>query len=225
MELKLIPAGTFLMGSPESEKDRQKDETQHEVTISKPFYMGVTPVTQAQYQAVMGNNPSGFKGDTLPVEQVSWDNAVAFCQRLGAKDGKHYRLPSEAQWEYACRAGTTTAYYTGNDEIALNAAGWYRGNSDQQTHPVAQKKPNAWGLYDMHGNVWQWCADWFADNYVAADKTDPTGPANGSLRVLRGGSWHNHSSNCRAANHDKYPPDSRGHNVGFRVVATAAGLD
>jgi formylglycine-generating enzyme required for sulfatase activity len=150
------------------------------------------------------------------VETVSWNDAVEFCRRLSARDGKTYRLPTEAEWESACRAGTTTAYYTGDGEAALGEAGWYAGNSREKTHPVAQKKPNAWGLYDMHGNVWQWCSDWYGD-YPQADATDPTGAAQGSSRVVRGGSWNNLTQSCRAAHRSNDAPDDRRHSIGFRV--------
>jgi formylglycine-generating enzyme required for sulfatase activity len=207
-----IEPGEFDMGSPTSEGDRQDNETLHHVKITAPFLMAATAVTQAQWRAVMGTNPSQFHGDDRPVEMVSWDDAVAFCQKLSAKEGKHYRLPTEAQWEYACRAGTQTAYAgTGK----LEEMGWYQGNSDKQSHPVARKKPNAWGLYDMHGNIWQWCSD--GDGPYAGDAVDPKGADNKSSRVIRGGSWDNSAKRCRAAFRLSSAPDIRSHNVGFRL--------
>jgi formylglycine-generating enzyme required for sulfatase activity len=136
-------------------------ENRHEVTISKPFYMGETEVTQAQYEAVMGTNPSHFKGATNPVECVCWDYATEFCKKLSDKTRQAVRLPMEAEWEYACRAGTATAFSFGDADSTIGDYAWYGANSGGTTHPVGQKKPNAWGLYDMHGNVWEWCADWF----------------------------------------------------------------
>jgi len=218
MQFAAIPAGEFTMGSPASEAGRSNDETQHHVRISKPFLMATTMVTQGQWQKVMGNNPSNFKGDdNLPVETVTWDDAVDFCKKLSEKEGLKYRLPTEAEWEYACRAGTTTEYNTGDGEDALKEGGWYSGNSDQKTHPVGQKKPNAWGLYDMHGNVWQWCSDWYGD-YPGADASDPQGVDNGSARVLRGGCWFNNPDCCRAAFRYWLHPDDRFIYNGFRVV-------
>ena len=164
MKLRLIPAGEFMMGSPGTESGREDDETQHRVSITKPFYLGVTEVTQEQYQKVMGTNPSYFKGPQNPVETVSWADAVEFCRKLSAMPaektaGHVYRLPTEAEWEYACRAGTTTAYSFGDDASRLGDYGWFGGNSDSKTHQVGEKKPNAWGLYDMHGGVYEWCQD------------------------------------------------------------------
>ena len=227
-----IKPGTFVMGSPESEPEHQFDEVQHTVTITKAFYLSRTPITQAQWQAVMGTNPSGFKGDDLPVERVSWDDAVAFCEKLSAREHKKYRLPTEAEWEYACRAGTTTEYYTGNGTAALDKAGWYRGNSayipvqsmffgtstttGPGTHPVAQKAPNAWGLYDMHGNVWQWCSNYYYE--YTGDAENPTGPTPGPARVLRGGSWLYTPRRCRSACLNDCGPGYRGHDVGFRIA-------
>ena len=221
MKLVLIPVGKFMMGSPDSERGRDKifqDEgPQHEVTLSKPFYVAVTEVTQAQYQRVMGTNPSEFKGATNPVELVSWNEATEFCKRLSEKSRQAVRLPTEAEWEYACRAGTATAFSFGDAESALGDYAWYEENSGETTHPVGQKKPNAWGLYDMHGNVLEWCADWYGD-YPKGAVTDPQGPASGPSRVLRGGSWKLVPSVCRSACRFMYIQVIRNINIGFRVV-------
>lgn len=221
MKLVLIPAGHFLMGSPAGEEGREENEgPQREVTISKPFYMGVYEVTQAQYEQLIRKNPSYFAGDQNPVERISWDDAVAFCQALSRKTGKSVHLPTEAQWEYACRAGTTTRFYFGDgaDYRQLDDYVWSLANSDEQTRPVGQKKPNAWGLYDMHGNVWEWCGDWYTDSYVNAVKIDPAGPASGSDRALRGGSWRNLPQRCRSASRYGSVPGLRYNGVGFRVA-------
>ena len=167
------------------------------------FCLAKYPVTQAQYEEIMGKNPSYFKGHR-PVECVSWHDAVAFCKKLSEREGRTYRLPTEAEWEFACRAGTKTEYYTGDTEEDLARAGWYVGNSDNQTHPVGQKEPNAFGLYDMHGNVWEWCADWY---------DEPKG-----RRVLRGGAWDLVSVYCRSAYRFGFGPVSRYVYLGFRVL-------
>ena len=201
MRFRLCPPGTFTMG---------EGTGAYRVTLTRTFWMGETPVTQKQWESVMGKNPSCFKGDDRPVEGVSWEDCQEFIQKVNAKllDGQ-VRLPTEAEWEYACRAGTTTPYGgTGN----LDEMGWYGGNSGGETHPVGQKKPNAWGLYDMHGNVWEWCADWFGD-YPSGSVTDPTGPSSGETRVRRGGSW------SRSASRSGKPSDSTpADNQGVRVV-------
>ena len=183
MKFNLIPPGEFAMGSPASEPGRYDDETQHQVKITKPFYLSVHEVTQAQYERVMGKNPSKYEGANKPVEDVSWNDAVAFFRKLN--DEVEYRLPTEAQWEYACRAGTTTAYSFGDDVSQLGEYAWYSGNSSS-THPVGELKPNAWGLFDMHGNVFEWCQDWYGDYDSLKVVSDPTGPASGDLRVWRG---------------------------------------
>ncbi|MFM7921494.1 MAG: formylglycine-generating enzyme family protein, partial [Planctomycetaceae bacterium] len=187
MKLLLIPAGTFTMGSPASEKDRFDDETQHQVTLTKPFYMGRTEVTQGQWKKVMGMEPWKGKeyvreGDDYPAVYVSWDDAVEFCKKLSAMEGKVYRLPTEAEWEYACRGGTKTAFSFGNDEAELGKYAWFDGNTwdinEKYAHRVAQKLPNPFGLYDMHGNVYEWCSDWYGD-YPSTPLTDPRGPGSG----------------------------------------------
>ena len=227
MKLVLIRPGKFMMGSPDSEEDHDFNEgPQHEVTISKPFYMGVTEVTQAQYEAVMGTNPvtddvPGFKGPTNPVDSVTWDEAVLFCRKLSAKTGKTFRLPTEAEWEYACRAGTKTRFSFGDSKSVLGDYAWHKGNSGETTHPVGQKKPNAWGLYDMHGNVWELCADWYGE-YPKGPVTDPSGPATASgKRVQRGGGWLDDDAvYYRCAYRCGSDPASRQGTDGFRCAMT-----
>jgi len=191
----------------------------HEVTLTQPFYMGKFEVTQEQYQQVMGSNPSHFKGPDLPVERVSWDDAQDFCKKASEKTGLTVRLPTEAEWERACRAGTKTTYYTGDAEADLDRSGWYDKNSGNTTHPVGQKVPNAWGTYDMHGNVWGWVQD-FYEPYKAEAATDPQGPAQGQYRVLRGGSWINIPVYCRSASRVGFNPGDRYFDLGFRVVGS-----
>ncbi len=190
---RYCPAGTFTMGSPTSEPERYSDETQHEVTLTRGFWMLETEVTQALWESVTGENPitsSRLKGQNKPVGNVNWEDCQEFIEKLNslgiAPAGLKFRLPTEAEWEYACRAGTRGPYAGSS----LDSIGWYEGNSGDDNHDVGEKSPNAWGLYDMHGNVWEWCSDWFDfDTYDAASQTDPTGPSSGSNRVLRGGSW------------------------------------
>ena len=199
MTFVLIPPGEFRMGS--DDKEAYKDEKPvHTVRLTQAFFLGKYEVTQGQWQAVMGMNPSLFPGDAnRPVEQVSWDNVQGFIRRLNAQEGgAQYRLPTEAEWEYAARAGTTTAYSFGNDARQLGEYAWYDNNADGKTHPVGQKKPNAWGLHDMYGNVWEWVQDWYT-NYAAGSAVDPAGPSSGSLRVVRGGSWVNGAGEGRSA--------------------------
>jgi formylglycine-generating enzyme required for sulfatase activity len=189
----------------------------HDVTLTNPYYVGKYEITQEQYQQIMGNNPSRFKGRDLPVETVSWDDAQEFCKKVSEKTGSVVRLPTDAEWERACRAGTKTTYYTGDAETDLDRAGWYDKNSKSATHPVGQKTPNAWGVHDMHGNVWEWCADWYED-YRAEAATDPQGPTEGRCRVLRGGSWDDSPGNCRSVRRLGFDPGYRSINFGFRVV-------
>ena len=227
---RYCPAGTFLMGSPTSEADRGGAETQHKVTLTKGFWLLETSVTQGMYRAITGSNPSCFgPADNLPVESVSWYDCQAFCESLNALNvapaGFEFRLPSEAEWEYACRAGTTTPYFWGstlngnkaNCDGNLPYGGVSEGRYLKKTSAVGSYTPNAWGLYDMHGNVWDWCADWYG-KYDAASQTDPTGPSSGSGRVLRGGSWYLDAGHCRSANRDAYDPSNRSFNFGFRLA-------
>ena len=233
MKFNLIPPGDFTMGSPKSEPERLDDETQHLVKITKPFYLSAHEVTQAQYQRVMGKSPSYFSalgkgkdrvsGDTsqLPVEQVSWSDAVAFCGKLSEREGVEYRLPTEAEWEYACRAGTTTTYSFGNNVSQLGEYAWYDANSRETTHPVGEKLPNAWGLFDMHGNVYEWCQDLYGPYESLQVVSDPTGPASSGARVLRGGAFViRPKSSVRAAYRTYYRPGDRNHNIGFRLART-----
>ena len=216
IDMVSIKGGTFMMGSPSNESGRDNDEVQHQVTL-KSFIMGTHEVTQGLWKAVMGNNPSNFNGDNLPVESVSWNNVQEFIKKLNQLTGKKYRLPTEAEWEYACRGGSTTAYCFGDNSNSLGDYAWYDNNSGNRTHEVGTKKPNAWGLYDMHGNVLEWCNDWEAD-YPTTPQKDPTGPSSGSNRVNRGGSWNNNAQNCRSANRNNNNPDNRNNNLGFRLA-------
>ena len=286
LTLNRIPAGTFTIGSPENEPGREPyagaDETQHSVTLTKGFYMGKHEVTQEQYAAVMGANPSYFQGESelpdadevqakRPVEWVSWFDAIVFCNKLSTLlnrvpvysiDGKTdpaewgevpaspghenyetwnavvmntsangYRLPTEAEWEYACRAGKATAFHCGTATPAparyaemeagyaaiVDALGWRRDNSGYQTREVGKKTPNAWGLYDMHGNVWEWCWDWF-ENFTSSAVTDPVGPVSGANRVFRGGSWLDDAQHLRSAYRGSNSPDLGKYYFGFRLV-------
>ena len=194
-----IPAGRFRMGSRYNEAGREDDETPHVVTITRGFWLGKYEVTQAQWMAVMGENPAHFQADGAerPVERVSWDDCCEFVRRLGAKGGG-FRLPTEAEWEYAARAGRTTPYAFGSDPGLLAAHAWHDMNSGSETHPVGTVEPNAWGLFDMAGNVWEWCNDYYGP-YPDRRVTDPTGPEVGQYRVLRGGGWNSGAGKCRAA--------------------------
>ncbi|MBN1593587.1 MAG: SUMF1/EgtB/PvdO family nonheme iron enzyme [Candidatus Coatesbacteria bacterium] len=243
-----IPAGSFLMGSPSSESGRESDEgPQRTVNISE-IEMSQTEVTQKQWEDIMGWNDSYFSGDDRPVEEVTWYDCVYFCNQLSQADGltncytitnidwsgNHiddayvtcnfeadgYRLPTEAEWEYACRAGTTTRFNTGDADSDLSAAGWYSSNSSSRTHDVGEKHPNAWGLFDMHGNVWEWCWDWYSSGYYGSQPnpdSDPTGPSSGSLRVVRGGSWDLYARHCRSAYRRRDSPWLRSSYFGFRL--------
>ena len=229
MKFNLIPAGTFMMGSPESETYREDDEHQHKVTISSPFYMQTTEVTQGQWKAVMGTEPwedESFvkEGANYPAVFVSWDHAVAYCEKLSVKEGRTYRLPTEAQWEYACRAGTKTTWNFGDAEASLGDHAWYHKNAwdidKSYAHQVELKNPNTLGLYDMHGNVYEWCHDYYGENYYTqSPEKDPAGPASGSSRVLRGGAWNYYPArNTRSANRNGNGAVTRNNYCGFRVV-------
>ena len=241
--MELIPAGTATIGSGPNEIDRDEDEGPPAIAIiTRPFWMAKYPVTQGDYLAVMGQNPSFFNGVrdwpapgtdygvdlSRPVEQVTWEDAVAYCNTLTEREreasrlpeGCVYRLPTEAEWEYACRAGTTTRFSFGNDPnyAALTDHAWIITNSNSQTQPVGQKLPNPWGLYDMYGNVWEWCLDSYGP-YPGGTVVDPRGPETGSARVIRGGTWSNAAAWCRSANRDT--PRGATYDFGFRVVLAA----
>jgi formylglycine-generating enzyme required for sulfatase activity/serine/threonine protein kinase len=210
------------------QQERDNDEVpQHKVKISKGFYFSIYEVTQAKYQTVMGTNPSCFKGDNLPVEMISWDEAVEFCRKLSEKEGKTYRLPTEAEWEYACRAGTSTPFYFGEtistDQVNYNGDYIYgngsKGKYRQKTVEVGSLSPNGFGLCDVHGNIWEWCSDWYDGSYYSiSPKVDPQGPTSGGHRVLRGGAWISFPKACRSANRDWITPSARTSSFGFRVV-------
>jgi formylglycine-generating enzyme required for sulfatase activity len=204
------------MGSNNGDDD---EKPMHTVRISRPFYLGKYEVTQGQWEAIMGKNPSRFTGDpNRPVEQVSWEDVQEFLQRLNAREGgARYRLPTEAEWEYAVRAGSTTAYSFGDSTSQLGQYAWHDGNAGGATHPVGRLQPNAWGLHDMHGNVWEWVQDW-KGTYPSGTVTDPTGPQSGSYRVSRGGSWNYAARYCRSANRDDFAPAYRHFYLGFRLL-------
>lgn len=222
-----IPPGTFIMGSPEHEPGRRSDETQHEVTLTRGYFIQTTPVTQEQWKEVMGDNPSSILQEEggCPVEGVSLNDCLEFLWRLNNKSNYPYRLPTEAEWEYACRAGAGTSFFNGEitgkfswrSDPCLDAIGWYCGNSGKKTHPVAEKQPNAWGLFDMHGNVCEWCNDQYGE-YSTVPQFDPQGLTLGRGCVARGGSWLSESRDCRAASRFCYSPNFRSNFVGFRLV-------
>jgi len=220
IEFVLIPSGSFMMGSDPSFDDEHMDESPlHKVTISKAFYLGKYEVTQAQWIAVMGSNPSRFKGRNNPVERVSWYDVQEFIKRLNALEGhERYRLPTEAEWEYAARAGTSTTYFFGDDVKELSNYAWYHENAGEGPRPVGQKQPNAWGLHDIYGNVREWVQDWYGAVYYAnSPEVDPDGPLVGSKRVDRGGSWGFNAMFCRSAFRGDVLPDSRLGYLGFRL--------
>ena len=211
MEMVWCPPGAFMMGSPEGEKGRYEDEKRHPVVLKKGFWLAKTEVTQEQWGSVMGSNPAGHRGGNLPVENVNWEEAQEFCRKTGL------RLPTEAEWEYACRADSTGPY---GGSGRLEEMGWYGGNGGDDTHPVGQKRGNAWGLQDMHGNVWEWCADWFQEDLGSETATDPKGTATGTKRVIRGGAMTSEARGCGSAMRIAATPDSRGNLLGFRPALT-----
>jgi formylglycine-generating enzyme required for sulfatase activity len=221
LEMLWVQPGTFQMGSPEDEEGRTSLETLHEVTLTSGYYLGKHVVTQSQWEKVMGSNPSRFKGGDKPVETVTWDDATSFCDKLTELErtagrllaGMAYQLPTEAQWEYACRAGTKTAYAFGAGLTSGQAK--INGGLDETTD-VGSYKPNAWGFHDMHGNVWEWCADWYGD-YPSGPVRDPVGPAGGSSRVTRGGSWIHSANFARSALRYRCGPAISDGALGFRL--------
>ncbi len=234
MAFVLIPAGTFKMGSPPEEKYRDEDEVLHEVTIARPFYLQTTEVTQRQWKAVMGDSPSSAQdcGDNCPVERISWQDCQNFIAKLNKKEKAKYRLPTEAEWEYGCRAGTATPYFWGRDidcTRAMFGNNTFKGPdtcvafvnkkslATDSPAPVMTYPPNAWGLYDMNGNVWEWCQDWYG-KYNVNDRNDPAGPSKGNMRVRRGGSFYKYGWYCRSANRNRGHPFSRYNTQGFRLV-------
>ena len=220
MEFVPIPAGEFEMGSPSDEERRRSEEGPvHHVNIEKAFYMDRHEVTQKQWREIMGDNPSWLTGDDLPVEQVSWDDVQEFIKKLNEKEGTDkYRLPSEAEWEYAARAGTTTRYSFGDDKSKLGDYAWYIENSDGKTHPVGQKKPNSWGLYDMHANVWEWVQDSWHDRYNGAPADGSAWEGDGANRVVRSGGRWMFASGCRSAFRYHRDPCDRSSLIGFRLL-------
>ncbi len=215
IDMVFVQGGTFEMGS-------RDEKPVHTVTVAD-FYMAKIEVTQAQYREVMGKNPSDFSGcDDCPVESVSWKDIQKFLQKLNKMTGEHYRLPTEAEWEYAARGGNKSRGYEYAGSNQIDAVAWYRDNSNSKTHPVGQKQANELGLYDMTGNVWEWCNDWYADDYYErSPQNNPEGPSSGSYRVLRGGSWDNDARYCRVAYRSRYAPDFRDYSFGFRLVRSA----
>ncbi|MFT3867868.1 MAG: formylglycine-generating enzyme family protein [Nibricoccus sp.] len=218
MDFVLIPAGSFLMGGDENSGDGDEYPA-HKVIFSRPFYLGKYEVTQEQWSLLMGKNPSQFKGPKLPVETVSWNDCQIFLSRLAEKTGRHAVLPTEAQWEYACRAGTSSSWFHGvSDRLAADYA-WYGENSENKTHPVGLKKPNPWGLYDMTGNVWEWCADFYQKHaYTKGEAIDPTGPAKGEARITRGGAWGDNTELLRSSARNCAGPEIANQGLGLRCA-------
>lgn len=220
MEFVLIPAGTFVMGSPVDELNRDESEIQHKMTISKPFYIQTSEVTLKQWRTVMGKNFLSLRRgpDTLPVTKVSWYDSIEFIKGLNQRNEGTYRLPTEAEWEYAARSETKSTYCFGSTDT-LSQYAWYNRNSSGKTHPVGQLKPNAWGLYDVHGNVHEWCLDWFDRNYYSQSPSiSPGGPLSGLAKALRGGDWGSEEWYCRCASRSLSSPERRSNRLGFRLI-------
>lgn len=212
-----VEGGTFRMGATSEQGSEISDEKPvHSVTLSG-YYIGKTEVTQVLWQAVMGSNPSYFEGDDLPVEQVSWDDCQEFIRKLNSLTGQNFRLPTEAEWEFACRGGNNSRGYKYSGSNYIDNVAWYDGNSGDKTHPVATKSPNELGIYDMSGNVWEWCADWYGD-YSSGRQTNPKGPYGGSYRVIRGGSWFIYARYCRSSFRNCYIPTFRYDFLGLRLA-------
>ncbi|SFR93528.1 formylglycine-generating enzyme family protein [Anaeromicropila populeti] len=217
MDFVRIEAGTFWMGSDAEIGD--SDETpKHMVTITQPFYIGKYEVTQEQWQEVMGTNPSEFIGEHNPVDSVSWEECQVFLKKLEEITGFQYVLPTEAQWEYACRAGTNTAWHFGEDDSLLSQYAWCDTDPSKMTHPVGEKKPNEWGLYDMYGNVQEWCSDWYENKYLDENSVDPLGPSTGDSKVLRGGGWGESALYLRSAYRNCNGVEGKNNGIGFRCV-------
>ncbi len=223
IEMVFVKGGTFQMGCTSEQSDCDDDEKPaHTVTVDD-FYIGKYEVTQKQWKEIMGNNPSHFKGDDLPVEKVSWKKVQKFISKLNEKTGLHYRLPTEAEWEYAARGGVETIHESSNAQYAgsnnIDAVAWYWNNSGHETHPVGTKQPNKLGIYDMSGNVWEWCSDWYDENYYGnSPQNNPQGPSSGTYRVYRGGSWRHYARYCRVAARSNVIPAHRDDYLGFRLV-------
>jgi len=224
-EMVWLEPGRFNMGSPVDEQGRDPDENpRHEVTLSNGFWIGKFEITQNQYRAIKRRNPSHFQGGDNPVEKVSWNDAIAYCERLTKRHqmeipaGYTFRLPTEAEWEYACRAGTTSKFSFGNNDSELGDYGWFLDTSNFETHPGGRKNPNPWGLYDMHGNVWEWCMDPYLDSYVDRNPSGRSAEDAFSERVFRGGGWSYLSEDCRSANRDWGKPSLKNSDLGFRIV-------
>ena len=222
IEMVKVEAGTFMMGATSEMKDSYDDPDSdekpvHQVTLTNDYYMGKYEVTQALWQAVMGSNPSNFKGDNLPVETVSWNDCQEFISKLNSLTGRKFRLPTEAEWEYAARGGKKSRSYQYSGSSNISDVAWYDGNSVNKTHPVGTKQANELGIYDMTGNVWEWCSDWYGF-YSSSSQTNPTGADSGSSRVFRGGSWYGNARYCRLSFRDCTPPDCRGYNLGLRLA-------
>jgi formylglycine-generating enzyme required for sulfatase activity len=217
-EMVKVEAGTFTMGAtPEMQAPNSDEKPAHQVTLTNNYYMGKTEVTQALWGVVMGNNPSNFKGDDKPVESVSWNDCQTFISKLNRATGKNFRLPTEAEWEFAARGGNKSRHYQYSGSSYLGDVAWYYDNSGSTTHAVATKQPNELGLYDMSGNVWEWCQDWYGD-YSSTAQTNPTGAYGGSHRVSRGGCWGNDAGSCRSSYRSYGGPGYRYNDLGFRLA-------
>lgn len=219
MEFILVEAGTFRMGSPRNEPDRFQNENQHRVTLTNDYYIGKYPVTQAQWLSLMEKNPSHFQGDNRPVDSVSWVDCQNFIEKLNDYTSKNFRLPTEAEWEFAARGGNNSNGYMFSGSDNIDDVAWYIGNSQYQTHPVGLKLPNELGIYDMNGNILEWCNDRYGE-YPRGRVVDPTGPESGHYRVLRGGAWNFNAANCRIAHRGNSFPSRGWHFTGFRLVIT-----
>ena len=217
MEFVMVAPGTFMMGSTYESVGAGDETPCHKVTLSRSFLLGKCEVTQEQWSQIMGSNPSRFKGKKLPVETVSWNDCQHFLAKLSELSGRTFSLPTEAQWEYACRAGTATAWNSG-EEATVPGSAWHDENSGGRTHPVGGKTPNAWGFHDLHGNIGEWCADWYASHYPPDDAIDPKGPPSGDSKVVRGGAWGDNPSMLRSPSRNANGPDGANHGIGFRCV-------